>query len=139
VCGKKIALVSGSSEEEDIIPLLHTICQKAGKPDVKALTLPEVADPPVAVRDKRAVGALVDGADGSFIVSSAKNDFQLAPGPQLLDSPFGIAVTKGSPLIAKIQAALQSMIDDGSYRTLMTRWGLTAGLLKRVTVNGATS
>ena len=82
----------------------------------------------------------MDGADGSYIVSTAKSEFQLAPGPQLLDSPFGIAVKKGSPLIGKIKTALQAMINSGSYRRLMTKWGLaTSGLLKRVTVNGAPS
>jgi polar amino acid transport system substrate-binding protein len=54
----------------------------------------------------------------------AQTDDKLQPAGEAFDeAPYGIVVAKGSELTAAVQAALQSMIDDGSYQAILDEWG----------------
>jgi len=46
-------------------------------------------------------------------------------------------VAQGSELTAAVQAALQSMVDDGSYDTILDAWGVTNGGVAKITINAA--
>ena len=37
-----------------------------------------------------------------------------------------------------IQAALQSLMDDGTYTAILTKWGVEQGAIDSITINGAT-
>ncbi len=54
-------------------------------------------------------------------------------------APYGYALPKGSPLEQAMQAAVQKLIDDGTYDTICKKWGVTGGEIKTSTINGATS
>jgi polar amino acid transport system substrate-binding protein len=51
--------------------------------------------------------------------------------------PYGIVVAKGSDLTKAVQAALQSMVDDGSYGKILDAWGVADGGIKTITINAA--
>jgi polar amino acid transport system substrate-binding protein len=38
-----------------------------------------------------------------------------------------------------VQAALQSMMDDGTYLAILEEWGVEAGAIETATINGGTS
>jgi len=44
---------------------------------------------------------------------------------------------KNSALTKAIQKALQSMVDDGSYTKILTKWGVESGALSEITINAA--
>jgi polar amino acid transport system substrate-binding protein len=48
---------------------------------------------------------------------------------------YGLGVAKNSELAKAVQAALQSMIDDGSYQAILDRWGVAAGGVGKATIN----
>ena len=52
-------------------------------------------------------------------------------------APYGIAVDKGAPLTKVIQKTLQSLVDDGTYTTILKKWGVDDGGVKTIEINAA--
>lgn len=50
-----------------------------------------------------------------------------------------MAVAKDSELTKALQAAMQSMMDDGTYLAILQQWGVEAGAMETATINGGTS
>jgi ABC-type amino acid transport substrate-binding protein len=48
-------------------------------------------------------------------------------------------VAKGSPLAESLRQALMHLIASGEYRTIMTHWGVEAGMITQPVINGAYS
>ena len=72
---------------------------------------------------------LSGGAEAAFFDESVVRDFEKASngrlvvvGPLYEGQSYGIAFAKGSPNVAPINAALQSMRDDGSFTELHIKW-----------------
>jgi polar amino acid transport system substrate-binding protein len=52
-------------------------------------------------------------------------------------APYGIAVAKDSTDLSKsIQKALQDLQADGTYKSILDKWGVTAGSVDSITING---
>lgn len=135
-CGQRVAVVTASSQQEVAVPILDKACKAAGKPPLSLLVLPGSADPPVSVQSGRAVGALVDGANGTYTADSASAKFEVAPGGEVAYAPVGVAVPKTSPLIPKLRSALNSLIRNGTYAMLVREWKLPmTGAVTTATVN----
>jgi polar amino acid transport system substrate-binding protein len=54
-------------------------------------------------------------------------------------APYGWPVAKGSPLAESLRQALMHLIASGEYRTIMTNWGVEAGMITQPVINGAYS
>lgn len=66
----------------------------------------------------------------------AQSDGKLALAGDLFDAaPYGVVVGKDSPLVPAVQAALQSLMDDGTYEAILTKWGVESGAVTEATVN----
>ena len=50
-------------------------------------------------------------------------------------SYIGIAMPKGSDLAPAMQAAVQHLIDDGTYQKIVQKWGLEGGAIKQAPLN----
>jgi polar amino acid transport system substrate-binding protein len=50
-------------------------------------------------------------------------------------SYIGIALPKGSDMSKPLQAAVQHLIDDGTYAKIVRKWGLEGGAIKQVPIN----
>src|SRR5665811_1936132 len=61
--------------------------------------------------------------------------------PNLLGGiPYGFALRKDeADLAAAVSAALQQMIDDGSYAVILEKYGLEGGAVDEATINGGTT
>ena len=47
----------------------------------------------------------------------------------------GIALPRGSELTEPVRAALQTLIDNGTYRAILTKWNLQSGAIARAETN----
>ncbi|NCC26305.1 MAG: glutamine ABC transporter substrate-binding protein GlnH [Deltaproteobacteria bacterium] len=56
-----------------------------------------------------------------FVRTVGKDQVKIV-GPMYMGQSYGIGFPKGSDLVAKVNAALQKMKDDGSYRDLYLKW-----------------
>ncbi len=53
-------------------------------------------------------------------------------------APYGLAVPKDSTkLVQAVQAALKSVIADGTYAKILAKWNLRQGSLTTSVINGA--
>ena len=138
-CGKTVAVGTGTYQETDEIPARSKACTDAGKPAIIVLKLDTQQDITTAVALGRADALSADSPVTQYAVSQTEGKLQLA-GPIFDSAPFGIAVAKDSGTLTQaVQTALQSLIDDGTYGRILTTWGVSAGAITRVTINGGTS
>ncbi|MBX3092793.1 MAG: ABC transporter substrate-binding protein, partial [Cryobacterium sp.] len=135
-CGLTVSVQATTYEETDELPAASKLCTDAGKPAIKILKFDKQDDATTAVADGRADAMSADTPITLYAISQLKDKIEPA-GASFEDAPYGIAVTKGSPLVKAIQAALQSMVDDGSYKAILDKWGVASGGISTITINAA--
>ena len=65
----------------------------------------------------------------------AQKDKIEASGKSFDVAPYGFALPKGSELTKAVQAALQSLMDDGIYKEILTKAGVEDGAINKATIN----
>jgi polar amino acid transport system substrate-binding protein len=142
LCGKPVA-AEAATWEIDLLKSTSDDCVKAGKAAVETLALPGDTDAQNAVRSGKAVAYLADSQLAAYTVkvAGAGKYFDLVIDPKnpngYESGLIGVGVLKAnSKLTAAIQAALQSLMDDGSYDKLLTKWNLDSFRVDTATING---
>jgi len=136
-CGKRIAVMAGGSAEK-VIRQQATDCVKAGKPE---LVVQSYADQPTAVLSvsaNRADAFFSSRAPLTYFVQQAKGQLELSglDAKNGFDDLFqGAVVSKGSPLAGILSDGMQKLVDNGTYATIMKKWGLQGNILKTVGIN----
>ncbi|MBK5237896.1 MAG: ABC transporter substrate-binding protein [Actinomycetales bacterium] len=135
-CGLKVAVQATTYEDTDEVPAKSDACVAAGKAPIEKMQFDtqDAATNAVALGQVDALSA--DSPVTMAAIANANGKLQAA-GVSFEVSPYGIAVSKTSGLAKAIQAALQSMVDDGSYGAILTNWGVTDGAIKTITINAA--
>ncbi|MER7769377.1 ABC transporter substrate-binding protein [Kitasatospora sp. NPDC096140] len=140
LCGKKVAVQTGTTQADQIKDVINPACVKAGKPPI-----PNDGDKFDLQTD--VTTALVSGRDQVMLADSPVVDYALKQTNGQLEqlgtvegkAPYGVVLAKGSPLAAPVQGAVQSLIDDGTYKAILEKWGVQAGAIDKSVTNGATS
>jgi polar amino acid transport system substrate-binding protein len=142
LCGKPVA-AEAATWEIDLLKSTSDDCVKAGKAAVETLALPGDTDAQNAVRSGKAVAYLADSQLAAYTVKVAGKgsyfDLVIDPkNPNGYESGLiGVGVLKSnSKLTAAIQAALKSLMADGSYDKLLTKWNLDSFRVDSATING---
>jgi polar amino acid transport system substrate-binding protein len=52
-------------------------------------------------------------------------------------APYGIAIPKHSGLTTPTLEALKKLMADGTYKRILTKWGIESGAISEPTINGA--
>ena len=138
VCGLTIAVEKGTTEESEI-PALSKACTDGGKAAVTALSTDDQNAANLALTSGRAQVGSADSPIADYAVKQSSGALELA-GKSYEVAPYGIAIPKtAGTLKDAIQAALTAMIADGSYKTILDKWGATDGAITTPAINGATS
>lgn len=133
LCGKNVALESGTTQV--------TIAQSAPCPAGKKINITQLEDDATARLQVVTGRAVADMNDFPVAAYNAKtfqngNAFEVV-GQQYSSAPYGIAINKSEQgLTQAVQAALKSMIADGTYDKILTKWSLSQGALKTAAING---
>ncbi|MBO1901228.1 ABC transporter substrate-binding protein [Leucobacter weissii] len=133
-CGLTVAVQQGTVQHTDELPARSDACVEAGEDAIEILPFdgqPEVTN------------AVVNGQADAFSADSpvtgdavASTDGQLELVGELFDAaPYGFAVQKDSGMAEAVQAALQSLIDDGTYLEILTAAGIESGAVESATIN----
>lgn len=138
LCGVKIAVLKGSTQALNTVPMLDKNCTAAGKPAMAATVVPGSSDLALALSSNRAEGVLTDGSNAAFTAKLANGKFEVAPGPAFNPAPFGIASQKDSGMDQAVQKALEAMLADGSYAQILKTWGMSAGAIDTAKINEVT-
>jgi polar amino acid transport system substrate-binding protein len=136
-CGLKVAVQATTYQDTVEIPAKSAACVAAGKPAIQKLSLDTQDAAATAVALGQANAFSADSPVTLYGLVQLKGKLQAA-GKTFEAAPYGMAVAKGSGMAKAIQAALQSMVDDGSYGKILDKWGVADGGLKKITINAAT-
>jgi polar amino acid transport system substrate-binding protein len=135
-CGLKVAVQATTYEDTDEVPAKSKACVAAGKPAIQKLPFDTQDAAANAVSLGQADAFSADSPVTLYAISQLKGKLQLA-GETFDVSPYGLAIAKDSGMAEAVQAALQSMVDDGSYGEILDKWGVADGGLDTITINAA--
>jgi polar amino acid transport system substrate-binding protein len=134
-CGKKVAVQTGTVQETEDLPKRQEACKSAGKP---AITIDSYQD------QGQATAAVVSGKDDAMLADSPvlayavkQTNGQLELLGDIYDSaPYGYVIEKDQTEFAQaIADAVAALITDGTYKTILDKWGVQAGAIDNPAVN----
>lgn len=137
-CGLTVAVQSNTVEDTDELPAKSAACVAAGKEKIEVLPYGSQDEATNAVVLGKADALSADSPVTLYAISKADGKLQAA-GESFDTAPYGITVDKGSELTKAVQAALQSMVDDGSYAKILSEWGVADGGIDTITINAASN
>ena len=134
LCGKNIAVQSGSVQELKRLPKLSKeSCESKGKPAIKGVSLPSVQDALTQVASRRIDGVFYDTTSLSWADAQQPGTFEVLK-PQVATADNAVALGKGSALTPAVQAAIQSIMDSPKYKEALNRWGFDSLGIDKATI-----
>lgn len=133
-CGLTIAVQSGTVQYTDELPARSEKCVAEGKAAIEILPFDDQVDAAEAVVQGRAAAFSADSFVTADAVKKRSEELQLA-GKLFNGDNYGFATQKGSKMTKAVQAALQSLIDDGTYLKILTAGGVDSGAVTTATIN----
>ncbi len=135
-CGLRVAVQATTVEDTDEVPAKSDACVKAGKKPITRVPFDTQDAATNAVVLGQADAMSADSPVTLYAISKSGDKLQAA-GKAFEVAPYGLAVAKDSGLGKAVQAALQSMVDDGSYKKILDQWGVADGGVDQITINAA--
>lgn len=137
-CGKKVAVQVGTVELDDI-QARDKKCTSSGKPHITIDQYQAQSDATTALVSGKDQAMLADSPVIAYAVKQTGGKLALL-GDIYEAAPYGYVVPKDQTDFAQaIAAAVKELIDDGSYKTILTKWGVDAGAITDPQVNPAAS
>ena len=134
-CGKKVAVQTNTVQDTEDLPKRDDACKSAGNP---AITVDRYQ------RQDQATAAVVSGKDDAMLADSPvlayavkQTNGQLELLGDIYDAaPYGYVIKKDQTDFAQAVAdAVKALITDGTYKTILEKWGVEAGAIDNPTVN----
>jgi polar amino acid transport system substrate-binding protein len=134
-CGKKIAVQTGTVQVDDITA-------RSKKCGTKTITIDQYQ------AQSDATNAVITGKDDAMLADSPvcayavkQTNGQLSLVGSIYDSaPYGYVLPKDqTDFGSAVASAVQALITDGSYKTILDKWGVAAGAITTPAVNPTVS
>jgi polar amino acid transport system substrate-binding protein len=134
-CGKKVAVQTNTVQDTEDLPKRDEACTAAGNP---AITVDRYQ------RQDQATAAVVSGKDDAMLADSPvlayavkQTNGQLELLGDIYDAaPYGYVIEKDQTEFAQAVAdAVKALITDGTYKTILDKWGVGAGAIDNPAVN----
>lgn len=135
-CGLKVAVQATTYQDTHEVPAKSKACTDAGKPAIEIFKYDaqDQATNALAVGQVDAMSA--DSPVTLYAISKTKDKLQTA-GDAFEVAPYGMPIAKDSDFTPVLQKALQSLIDDGTYNEILSKWGVESGGVKTAALNVA--
>jgi polar amino acid transport system substrate-binding protein len=139
MCGKTFLGTQGTGPLDFTRQYSEKECVAKGKPKMTIHVFDKSAATILAVGTKRGV-FLTNRAVGEYVASTSKNGLVMGqetiPGSRTFS---GIAYSKKHPEVGKaVQAALLSLMNDGTYQKILEKWNVTDQALKTSEIRNET-
>ncbi|WP_058973791.1 ABC transporter substrate-binding protein [Type-D symbiont of Plautia stali] len=128
VCGKEVGAGSGTMQAIRLDEASKA-CVAAGKQPIKVALFPDRPAGVQAVVSGR-VPMFLGPYEGLLWQAKVIKPLELSGEVAVSDYPVSVAFPKDSPLEPAVQAALNSLIKDGSYQKILDNWGIGFGAVK---------
>ncbi|KUF05619.1 transporter substrate-binding domain-containing protein [Leucobacter sp. G161] len=136
LCGHSLAVTISSiqqtrAEEE------NATCIDAGEEPIDVQPYDTVQAAILAVQSQQAEVAWSDISPINVVLAETPGQFELV-GDLMWYAPYGVAIAvERTGMTEAVQAALQSMHDDGTYQEILERWGSESLALDEIEINGS--
>jgi polar amino acid transport system substrate-binding protein len=134
LCGKTVAVEKGTTQQTDA----EAQSKKCGAKAAKVLTFPDQNGANLALSSGRAQVGMADSPVAAFLVKQSNGQFKLV-GKSYGFAPYGIAIPKNSGLAQPIKAALEELMKNGQYMSILKRWSIQSGAIDNPAINAAQS
>jgi polar amino acid transport system substrate-binding protein len=133
-CGKKIAVQTATVQADDVAAKSKA-CTSAGKAKITIDQYQKQSDATNSVVTGKDEGMVADSPVCAYAVKQTNG--QLALAGDIYDSaPYGYVMAKDKTDFANvIVQALQALITDGTYKTVLDKWGVAGGAITAPEVN----
>ncbi|MFD7130037.1 ABC transporter substrate-binding protein [Streptomyces sp. NPDC059894] len=137
LCGQTAAVQRGTTYEE-ALQKQSKACTDGGK---KKITIESFENDTEAQTRVKSGGAVAGVNDYPVAVDLARKAdggkaFEVV-GEQVDAGPFGIAVDKDNKqLTSALEAAVNAIIEDGTYQEVLEKWGAESGAIDKAAING---
>lgn len=146
LCGKNVAVQTATSQVELVNDVWQAECEAEGLDPIVLSEFPSDSDAQLAITAGKAAASLLTKPSAGYVAKTTNdgNTFMVVEDPTApngYDATLnGIGVLKENEEFAEaIQAALQSLIDDGTYETILAEFGVEGIGIDEATINGAAS
>lgn len=134
LCGLTVAAQNGTAQYLEDLPMMSDACTAAGKDAINILGFDAQDEATTAVVVGKADAMVADSPVVQYAVKQNSGELEL------LGDIFGVyyyamPVAKDSGLAPAIQAAIQSLIDDGTYANILGAYGVEAGSVTTSEIN----
>lgn len=137
-CGLKLAVQNGTTEALDDGPAKSDACVAAGKEPIELLGYDTQDDATAAVTLGRADAMSADSPVTQYAVAQSSGKLETV-GDVYSVFLYGMPIAKDRGTLGEaLQAALQSLMDDGTYTAILEKWGVQEGAIEAIDINGAT-
>jgi polar amino acid transport system substrate-binding protein len=134
LCGMQVAVVGGTGDA-DLAATQSSQCESSGKKAIDILTFGTADEAILAVRSGRAQMFYGETTNTTYLAEQS-NGKVVVVGHDVSPTPLGIGFPKGSTQMEKaVMAAIQQLIDNGTYGRILKKWGLSAIALKAPELN----
>jgi polar amino acid transport system substrate-binding protein len=136
LCGMAVGNVNG--EPSDTLDKLNAECAKAGKPAAQFKMFSKTAEIILAIQSGQLDARFSSTLNGNYIAQQSHGTISLIK--DILpptNAVVGVAGLKANAsLIKAIAAAFQVIMDNGTYKSILDKWGSGDGALKTSQVTG---
>ena len=133
-CGLKVAVQATTYQDTEEVPAKSAACVEAGKAAITIVPF-DTQDAATAAVTLGQVDAMSADSPVTGAAIVASNGKLQAAGSSFDVAPYGYVIAKGSTLVKAIQAAVQSLIDDGTYLSILKKAGVADGAITKATIN----
>lgn len=139
LCGKSVGVENGTTEADHLNGTgnyktsggLSKACVTAGKAAIDVKPYQKDSDALLALQTNKVAAYFTDSPVAGYYITQHPDQFELVAGVTLDLIKEGISVAKGtsgpSAIETAVKTALQSMIDDGTYLTILTKYNVQSG------------
>ena len=135
-CGKKVAVQTGTVQDTDDLPARQKKC--AGNA-IQIQRYDDQAEATNSVVLGKADAVLADSPVMAGAVKKVGGGLSLV-GDIYDAAPYGIPIPKTAGTTKDaILGAVQALIEDGTYKAILDKWGVSSGAITTPAINGATA
>ncbi|HVN51312.1 MAG TPA: ABC transporter substrate-binding protein [Acidimicrobiales bacterium] len=140
LCGKNVAVETGTTQADDATAQSKK-CTDAGKSKVNVLTFPDQNGANLALSSGRADVVMADSPVAAYAAKQSDGKFEVI-GQPYGTAPYGIVLPNTSDyagLASAVLDALKTLDSNGTYKQILTKWGVQAGAISDFAINPASS
>jgi len=134
LCGKKVAVQTATMQETAANKMAKQ-CKADGKPTLDVISSKLQTDVTTNVATGKADVFYADSPVAGYAISQTGDELE-ALGEDVGVTKEAVAIEKGDSATAKaVQAAMQKLMDDGTYMKILKHWGVESGAVDKAEIN----